>query len=253
MAFRSEAETTSTDSVEADARPTIGQFYPTWVARKVSPIVRPSRARDYRNHFRTYILPYVADVALQDLSVAHLEELRARLQIDRHLGMKTVRNVIDGSLRAMVRDARKAGLQTGAPFADLEWPRRIVPGPDPFTEDERDRLLEFMLRKRWRSRPESWRVPCERTTAGSFMRAKPMRWNLRKSTRRALKRRSLPHICPTEGPARGKTLWHTRERWWSRRDLNPRPLRCERSALPTELLPHPVARRDYSCEITDFR
>ena len=27
--------------------------------------------------------------------------------------------------------------------------------------------------------------------------------------------------------------------WWSRRDLNPRPLRCERSALPAELLPHP--------------
>ena len=26
---------------------------------------------------------------------------------------------------------------------------------------------------------------------------------------------------------------------WSRRDLNPRPLRCERSALPAELLPHP--------------
>lgn len=26
--------------------------------------------------------------------------------------------------------------------------------------------------------------------------------------------------------------------WWSRRDLNPRPLRCERSALPAELLPH---------------
>src|SRR5579862_497894 len=41
--------------------------------------------------------------------------------------------------------------------------------------------------------------------------------------------------------------------WWSRRDLNPRPLRCERSALPAELLPHPVARHDYSCEITDFR
>ena len=25
--------------------------------------------------------------------------------------------------------------------------------------------------------------------------------------------------------------------WWSRRDSNPRPLRCERNALPTELLP----------------
>jgi hypothetical protein len=50
----------------------------------------------------------------------------------------------------MVRDARKARLDAGFPFADFEWPRRILPGPDPFTEDERDRLLEFILRKRWR-------------------------------------------------------------------------------------------------------
>ena len=140
----------SPQSLEPDAAPTIGQYYPGWVARRVPPIVRPSRARDYRNHFRTYILPYLADVALQDLALGHLEELRARLQIDRHLGIKTVRNVIDGSMRAMVHDARKAGVQAGFPFADLEWPRRIVPGPDPFTESERDRLLEVLLRKRWR-------------------------------------------------------------------------------------------------------
>src|SRR5579872_6346302 len=31
----------------------------------------------------------------------------------------------------------------------------------------------------------------------------------------------------------------TKGTWWSRRDLNPRPLRCERSALPAELLPRP--------------
>ena len=140
----------ATHSAQPDARPTIGQFYPAWVARRVPPIVRPSRARDYRNHFRTYILPCLADVALQDLSLAHLEDLRARLQIDRHLGLKTVRNVIDGSLRAMVRDARKNGVQAGFPFADFEWPRRVVPGPDPFTEEERARLLDYLLRKRWR-------------------------------------------------------------------------------------------------------
>ncbi len=29
-----------------------------------------------------------------------------------------------------------------------------------------------------------------------------------------------------------------REKWWRRRGLNPRPPRCERGALPTELLPH---------------
>jgi hypothetical protein len=31
-----------------------------------------------------------------------------------------------------------------------------------------------------------------------------------------------------------------RDRWWRRRGLNPRPPRCERGALPAELLPHPV-------------
>jgi integrase len=36
------------------------------------------------------------------------------------------------------------------PFADVEWPRIVVPGPDPFTEPERDRLLDYFLQKRWR-------------------------------------------------------------------------------------------------------
>jgi hypothetical protein len=77
--------------------------------------------------------------------VAHPEEVRSRLQFDRHLGLKTVRNLIDGSLHAMVHDARKAGVpgvQAGFSFADFEWPRRVVPGPDTFTEEEWDRPLE---------------------------------------------------------------------------------------------------------------
>ena len=40
------------------------------------------------------------------------------------------------------------------------------------------------------------------------------------------------------------------EGWWRAGELNPRPLRCERSALPTELAPHwtdiqPVRRRPH--------
>lgn len=31
---------------------------------------------------------------------------------------------------------------------------------------------------------------------------------------------------------------HLKGRWWRRRGLNPRPPRCERGALPAELLPH---------------
>jgi hypothetical protein len=51
-----------------------------------------------------------------------------------NVSIKTVRNVIDGSLRAMMRNASKSGLEVAFPFADLEWPRHVVPGPDPFTE-----------------------------------------------------------------------------------------------------------------------
>ena len=83
------------------------------------PIVRPSRARDYRNHFRTYILPYLADVALQT-SRSYISKNSGRAYKSTVIwGLKTVRNVIDGSLRAMVRDARKAGVQAGFPFADF--------------------------------------------------------------------------------------------------------------------------------------
>jgi hypothetical protein len=45
------------------------------------------------------------------------------------------------------------------------------------------------------------------------------------------------YMEPTE-PTSNVELLRLRPKWWSRRDLNPRPLRCERSALPAELLPH---------------
>jgi len=69
---------------------TISEYYQAWVLRKVPPMVRPSRSRDYRNHFRTYVLPFVGDVELVELSLEHLEDLRARLQVERRLCLKTV-------------------------------------------------------------------------------------------------------------------------------------------------------------------
>jgi integrase len=50
----------------------------------------------------------------------------------------------------MMRDAQKAGAEAGFPFGDIEWPRRVVPGPDPFSEKRARRLLEFFVRKRCR-------------------------------------------------------------------------------------------------------
>jgi integrase len=129
--------------------PTIGDFYARWIARKHPPDVRASRVRDYRGHFTNYILPLLRDLPLSGLTLEHLEDLRAALR-NRPVAEKTIRNVIGGSLRAMFRDARTAGLSVAFPFADLEWSRPIVQGPQPFTAAERDRLLKYFNAKAWK-------------------------------------------------------------------------------------------------------
>jgi integrase len=49
-----------------------------------------------------------------------------------------------------VRDAAQDGIATGFPFAKVRWPQKIVPGPSPFTEEERDRILAYFKAKRWK-------------------------------------------------------------------------------------------------------
>lgn len=67
------------------------------------------------------------------------------------LSEKTTRNTIDGSFRAMVRDAAQDEIAAGFPFSKLRWPERIVPGPSPFTEEERDQILDYFKAKRWKA------------------------------------------------------------------------------------------------------
>ncbi len=60
------------------------------------------------------------------------------------LSVKTVRNIIDGSFRAMVRDARDIdGLIAGDPFAALKWPEKETQKRDAFTKEERAKILDY--------------------------------------------------------------------------------------------------------------
>ena len=70
--------------------------------------------------------------------------------------MKTARDIIDSTFRAMYRDARTLDYEavfgmnapvTTDPFAALTWPRKIRKEPDPFTEDERDRICDYFREK----------------------------------------------------------------------------------------------------------
>ena len=60
---------------------------------------------------------------------------------DCKLSLKSARNVIDAYFRAMIRDARNIDrLMSGDPFAALEWRKQPAEDPDPFTEEERDKI-----------------------------------------------------------------------------------------------------------------
>jgi integrase len=128
---------------------TVRRYYGEWIERKTAPFVRASAARDYRNHFRSYILDVLGDVALEELSLAHLEDLRNVMR-KRGLSEKTIRNAIDGSFRAMARDAGEDDIAAAFPFPKVRWPEKIVPGPSPFTADERDQILDYFKAKRWK-------------------------------------------------------------------------------------------------------
>jgi integrase len=139
-----------------EQRRTVREFATdVWLPAKKPPLVRASRSRDYRRHCSTYIFPALGTCPLEEVNPQTLEEFRAMLIgpktgrfairgaafSGRALGLKTARNVIDGTLRAMWRDARVADRPN--PFEALTWPRGMVRRREPFTEDERDRITEF--------------------------------------------------------------------------------------------------------------
>ncbi len=138
----------------SDTSPTTVQsYYERWIARQVPPAVRQSAAVRYRLAFERIILPHLGQLALRDLTPAVLLDFRAvlfqRQFQGRTIKVKTVRNILDGTLRALYRDAREIDrLVEGNPFAALKWPRTIEPEPDPFTAEERDTILDFFARKR---------------------------------------------------------------------------------------------------------
>lgn len=126
--------------------PTVQEFYQRWIESKIEPLYRRSTARDYRIHFTSYILPTFKHVRLAGLSTRDLNDFRVSL-LKRGLAVKTARNIIDASFRALYRDARVEieALQGKDPFIDIQWPRLPRKKPDPFTAEERDRIVAWWL------------------------------------------------------------------------------------------------------------
>ncbi len=128
---------------------TVRKFYEEWIEKKKPPFVRVSLQRDYQQNFQRNILPFMGDLELKSVTVDTLESFRIYLVNERKLAVKTARNIIDGSLRAMIRDAGRRLDRN--PFNDLPanwWPRLPQSEPDPYTEQERDAILAYYRNNR---------------------------------------------------------------------------------------------------------
>ena len=92
------------------------------------------------------MLPRLAHHLLGDLRPNDLRGLQAEL-FSGGLSVRYVKNILGGSFRAMVRDAMTDGIVTRDPFAALKWPKPKTPEPDPFTPEERTRVLDWFARR----------------------------------------------------------------------------------------------------------
>jgi len=124
--------------------PTVKEYFDSWINTKIEPLFRRALARDYNQHFRAYILPKFKDRRLSAIGTGELAEFRVEL-LRCGLSVKSARNIIDGSFRALYRDARGQfeELKGRDPFIDIQWPANQRPKPDPFTAEERDRILAY--------------------------------------------------------------------------------------------------------------
>jgi len=121
---------------------TVGEYYEKWIETKKPPVVRESAVANYKMHFGKYVLPEFGRALMSTLTVQAVSSFRSSL-LAKGLSLKTCRNIIDAFFRALWRDAMIEGIVEHNPFALLQWPRLPRLRPDPFTSDERDRILAW--------------------------------------------------------------------------------------------------------------
>lgn len=133
---------------------TLRAYAATWLEYQQPPRVRKELARHYKSDLDNHILPSLGDTALSELRSLDVRGLQGELEA-KELSTKTVRNIISGTFRALIRDAKADELIGRDIFGGLRWAKSEPPGPDPFTIDEARRIVAwFRMRDfKFRSAP----------------------------------------------------------------------------------------------------
>jgi integrase len=129
---------------------TVKSYYNSWI-KKQGDRVRPHRIKDYTSQFTRHILPTrikggaFGSLFLASLTIDHLVDLQTKLRA-KGLKAESVNGIIHGSLRAMLKDARRTGamrqnlfdrdLFSALPLTDTDA------SIDPYTPEERELIIE---------------------------------------------------------------------------------------------------------------
>ncbi len=169
---------------------TVAEFFERWFEDvQVLSGTRKAQRRDYQRHIKGYVLPHIGHIPITQLQSPdmvglqtmllqqpisehglrrlqmHVREKVARAVVrperrkhgskdaTRKLSEKYVKNILVGSLRAMLRDADERydlPVDVDRIFKGLRWDgHSSVPKPDPFEPKERDRILEWFRTKKF--------------------------------------------------------------------------------------------------------
>jgi len=112
-----------------------------------------------------HVLPSLGPIPLAELRATHVRGLQAELlgqrivlnragmKIEKTRSPKSVKNVIAGSFRSMIQQAKADELLVRDIFAGLKWPEWEPPDPDPLTPTERTRILDWFKARRYGLHP----------------------------------------------------------------------------------------------------
>ena len=180
----------------------------TWIRNRDRPTVRRSLIRDYRSHLRNYFRRHAIgtldpmNLALSDYEAFQRWLVTAKGAGGAGLTEKSAANVIRGTLRAFLRDA-KANLAT---LDELRWGRYVpTRRQHPFDAAERDAILGW-FRPRWFPEYVSLRLrfrgvtPSEARglTVGHFDRRQSILW--------VTQSRHLGHVAATKTHERDRVV-----------------------------------------------
>ena len=133
---------------EAEAQQTVQSYFEDWIEKHGKANLRPSSIASYQGIIRNYIVPYLGQVPLQQLSAPMIDEALGRLT-DRGLSPGVVR-LVRKTMSAALEQARKYHYIESNPTKDLITKlAKDNKTPEPYTISQMQQLLSRTLGTRW--------------------------------------------------------------------------------------------------------